>query len=47
MYERRNEVERTINRLEHPRAVATRDDERACVFTGTLAAASIRPWLET
>lgn len=29
LYKRRNEVERTINRLKHSRAVATRDDKPA------------------
>ena len=36
--ERRNEVERTINRLKNSRAVATRYDKRAYVFHGTAAA---------
>lgn len=42
MYLRRNEVERTINQLKHSRAVATRYDKRAYVFTGTVTVASIR-----
>ncbi|MFC9595766.1 IS5 family transposase [Streptomyces sp. NPDC056944] len=42
MYKRRNEVERTINQLKHSRAVATRYDKRAYVFTGTATVASIR-----
>jgi transposase len=45
MYKRRNEVERTINRLKHFRAVATRYDKRAYVFHGTVTVASIRLWL--
>ncbi|MFJ9767257.1 IS5 family transposase [Streptomyces erythrochromogenes] len=45
MYKRRNEVERTINRLKHSRAVATRYDKRAYVFHGTVTVASIRLWL--
>ncbi|MGW1501188.1 IS5 family transposase [Streptomyces mirabilis] len=44
MYKRRNEVERTINRLKQSRAVATRYDKRAYVFHGTITLASIRLW---
>lgn len=44
-YKRRNEVERTINRLKHFRAVAMRHDKRAFVFHGTVTVASIRLWL--
>lgn len=42
---RRNEVERTINRLKNSRAVATRHDKRAHVFHGTVTAAAVRLWL--
>lgn len=45
MYKRRNEVERTINRLKHSRAVAAWYDKRAYVFHGTVTVASIRLWL--
>jgi transposase len=45
IYKRRNEVERTILALKNSRAVATRFDERAYVFHGTVTLASIRPWL--
>jgi transposase len=44
-YRRRNEVERTINRLKNFRAIATRYDKRAYVFHGTVTVASIRLWL--
>ncbi|GAA2462736.1 hypothetical protein GCM10010405_53840 [Streptomyces macrosporus] len=42
---RRNEVERTVNRLKSFRAVATRYDKRTYVFHGTVTVAAIRLWL--
>jgi transposase len=45
VYRRRNEVERTINRLKNFRAIATRYDKRGYVFHGTVTVASIRLWL--
>jgi transposase len=42
---RRNEVERTINRLKMFRVVATRFDKHAHVFHGTVTVAAIRLWL--
>lgn len=47
IYRRRNELERTVNRLKIFRAVATRYDKRAYVFHGTVTVASIRLWLRT
>ncbi|GHE76085.1 IS5 family transposase [Streptomyces vinaceus] len=45
IYKRRNEVERTINRLKNSRAIATRYAKRAFVFHGTVTGAAIRLWL--
>lgn len=45
IYRRPNEVEPTINRFKTFRAVATRYDQRACVFHGALTVAAIRLWL--
>ncbi|MFI7396310.1 IS5 family transposase [Streptomyces tendae] len=45
IYKRRNEVERTVNRLKNSRAVATRYDKRAYVFHGTGTVAAVRLWL--
>ncbi|MER7983085.1 hypothetical protein [Streptomyces sp. NPDC095817] len=42
VYRRRNEVERTINRLKNFRVIATRFDKRAYVFRGTVTVAAIR-----
>jgi transposase len=42
IYKLRNEVERTTNALKNFRAVATRFDERAYVFHGTVTVAAIR-----
>ncbi|MFF4219465.1 IS5 family transposase [Streptomyces nondiastaticus] len=44
-YARRTEVERTVNVLKGFRAVATRYDERAYIFQGTVTLAAIRLWL--
>ncbi|MGW5609374.1 IS5 family transposase [Streptomyces sp. NPDC003753] len=45
IYRRRNEVERTINRLKSFRAIVTRYGKRAYVFHGTVTVAAIRLWL--
>ncbi|MYX71446.1 IS5 family transposase [Streptomyces sp. SID3915] len=45
IYKRRNEVERTINRLKNHPAFATRYGKRAYVFHGTVTTAAIRLWL--
>ncbi len=42
---RRNEAERTIDRLKDSRAVATRYDKRAYVLRDTVTIAAIRSWL--
>lgn len=44
-YRRRNEVERTINRLKNSRTIAIRYAERAYAFHGTVTAAAGRLWL--
>jgi transposase len=44
-YKQRNTVERAISKLKQFRAVATRYDKRAYIFTGTVDVASIRIWL--
>lgn len=41
-HRRRNEIERTINRLRNPLTVATRYDKRAHVSHGTVTAAAVR-----
>ncbi|MER6735548.1 IS5 family transposase [Streptomyces puniciscabiei] len=46
-YKKRNTVERTINRLENFRAVATRYDKRACVYLGPVTAAALMIWLRS
>lgn len=44
IYERRNEVERTINALKNSRAVATRYDKRVYIFHGTVTVTAVRLW---
>ncbi len=46
-YEKRNTVERAINRLKQPRAVAVRYDERGYAFLGTAIAAAVAVRLRT
>ncbi len=43
-HKRRNEVERTINKLKGFRAVTTGCDERAYVFHSTVTVAATRLW---
>lgn len=44
-YKKRNTVERTINRLKGFRAVATRYENRACIYLGTVTFAALMIWL--
>ncbi|MEV6423495.1 hypothetical protein [Streptomyces sp. NPDC051662] len=44
-YEKRNTVERTINRLKRAGAVAACYDKRGCVFLGTVTVAALAGWL--
>lgn len=44
-YNKRNTVERAINKLKQSRAVATRYDKRGYVFLGTVTAAALVVWL--
>ncbi|MFJ8406333.1 IS5 family transposase [Streptomyces microflavus] len=46
-YKKRNTVERTINRLKGFRAVATRYEERAYIYLGTVTLAALVIWLRT
>lgn len=46
-YKTRNTVERAIGRLKQFRAVATRYDKRAYLFTGTITIAVLLIWLRT
>jgi transposase len=46
-YKKRNTVERTINRLEGFRAVATRYEKRAYIYLGTVTLAALAVWLRT
>ncbi|MGY0486716.1 hypothetical protein [Streptomyces sp. WG-D5] len=47
MPEKRNTVERAINKIEHARAVATGYDKRGYGFLGTATAAALVIWLRT
>lgn len=46
-YKKRDTVERAVNRLKQPRAVATRYDKRGYVFLGTATAAAVTIRLRT
>ncbi|MFE7478419.1 IS5/IS1182 family transposase, partial [Streptomyces sp. NPDC057575] len=46
-YKKRNTVERAINRLKGFRAVATRYEERAYIYLGTVTLAALMIWLRT
>jgi transposase len=44
-YRERNRIERTINRLKHFRAIATRYDKLAATYSATISIAAILLWL--
>ncbi|NEC68880.1 transposase [Streptomyces sp. SID9727] len=46
-YRKRSTVERTINRLNGFRAVATRYEKRASIYLGTITLAALAIWLRT
>lgn len=46
-YNKRNTVERAMNKLNQFRAVATRYDKRGYVFLGTVTAAALLIWLRS